>query len=135
MTGMRSTSTGGNSKKKRGTQSTDNGDAARVMKIMSEWYEMQLPEIEKWRGEMMRKLYEAGRQFVPNHTTYEHMVQHEDEYDPKVRRLLDNMEGYRRRVQWYAKQMRELRCENVRMIGATALAQGGMVCKREGERG
>ena len=61
------------------------------------------------------------------------MVQQEDEYYPRVRRLLDNMEGYRRRVQWYAKQMRELSRETARMIGATALAQGGMV--RQGVRG
>ena len=108
------------------------GDSARVMRIMSEWYEMQIPEIEEWRRHMMQRLYEEGRQFIPKHTTYEHLVQDEDEYYPRVRRLLDNMEGYRRRVKWYARQMRELSKETARMRWATEVAQGGVV--RQGGR-
>jgi len=68
VTGMGFAPIGGKGTMTRGARSTDSGDAARVMRIMSEWYEMQLPEIEKWRGDTMQKLYEAGRQFVPNHT-------------------------------------------------------------------
>ena len=102
-------------------------DSARVMQIMSEWYEMQIPEVEEWRRCMMRRLYEEGHQFIPKHATYQYMVLDAEEYYPRMRRLLDNMECYRRRVKWYAKQMKELVREVERMRWATGVAQGVVV--------